>query len=31
MRIALLLLAALLCFSRPAFADDINAAQDVIR
>ena len=31
MRIVLLLLAALLCFSRPAFADDISAAQDVIR
>jgi hypothetical protein len=31
MRIALLLLAALLCFTRPAFADDIGAAQDVIR
>ncbi len=31
MRIVLLLLAALLCFTRPAFADDIGAAQDVIR
>jgi Domain of unknown function (DUF4864) len=31
MRIALLLLTALLCFGRPALADDIGAAQDVIR
>ena len=31
MRIALLLLTALLCFSRPALANDISAAQDVIR
>lgn len=31
MRIALLLLTALLCFTRPALADDISAAQDVIR
>jgi hypothetical protein len=31
MRIALLLLSALLCFARPAFADDIAVAQDVIR
>ena len=31
MRIALLLLTALLCFTRPALADDISAGQDVIR
>jgi len=31
MRIGPMLLAALLCISRPAFADDIRAAQDVIR
>jgi hypothetical protein len=31
MRFALLLLAALLCFDRPALADDIAAAQDVIK
>jgi hypothetical protein len=31
MRIALLLLTALLCFTRPACADDISAARDVIR
>jgi Domain of unknown function (DUF4864) len=31
MRIAILLLAALLGFSRGAFADDISAAQEVIR
>ena len=31
MRFALLLLAALLCLARPAAADDIAAAQDVIR
>jgi Domain of unknown function (DUF4864) len=31
MRVALLLLASLLCLARPAFADDIAAAQDVIR
>ena len=31
MRIALLLLTALLCFARPALADDISAARDVIR
>ena len=31
MRIALLLLTALLGFALPAFADDISAAQDVIR
>jgi hypothetical protein len=31
MRIALLLLTALLCFTRPALADDISAARDGIR
>jgi hypothetical protein len=31
MRFALLLLTALLCLAQPAFADDIGAAQDVIR
>src|SRR5271157_4797593 len=31
MRIALLLLTALLCFAGAAFADDITVAQDVIR
>ena len=31
MRLALLLLAALLCLASPALADDIAAAQDVIR
>jgi hypothetical protein len=31
MRVALLLLTALLCFNHPAFADDITSAQNVIR